>query len=199
MPSCINLPTVHALYEKLLLRFCEDLGLDPRLIKEMAEGDRAVPQEIMDLMAKRLDVPAKAWRQRRQDGLVPRPVSRHTGRVNDTDTRPTAASEPKRRRRRYSTPVHDVLDRIGWTIGDLAEAVSKELDKPISRASMQFWATGQRKVKKSKKDKSTEHAVQAPRDVREAAYEVTKRNAHDKKLGPEAILNPSSWPNVETQ
>lgn len=95
-----------------------------------------------------------------------------------------------------------MLDRLDWSIADLTKKVSEELVKtkggrPVSRASVQFWATGTRQV--GPRGKSSPHAVQAPEAIRLAAARVTAREALNRKLGEEAILKPTAWPNVETE
>lgn len=103
--------------------------------------------------------------------------------------------ENGRRRRRYDTPVHAVLDLLDWSVADLTRKVCKEMRRKVSRASMQFWAVGQRQI--GPKGKSVAHGVQAPVEIRKAAERVTTREAMKRRLGEAGILYRNVWPNVE--
>lgn len=194
---------LHPLYQRLLDRFCEEYGFNPQVLAQAAEGRREIPKDIRLLLAKVLDVPKSAWRK-------PPPVPDGSPLVSlgsdgqDDTVIPeidTLSDPPvRRRRRRLATPVHLALDTLGWTVKDLAEAVAGELGRPVSRASMQFWVTGSRKIRRRKtQKKSVDHAVQAPEEVRMAAYQVTKRETLIRRLPESAVLHPDAWPNVEPQ
>ena len=190
---------MHPLYDRLLARFCEETGLDAQALREMAAGMRPARPHIIELTANLLDVPRSAWPKKVKAtapgvGIVsPRVSGHHAGVTREQHAQ--ILRENSRKRRRYLTPVHAVLDLLDWTVADLAERVSVELGKPVSRSSMQFWATGTRQV--GPKGKSRAHPVQAPLDVRQIAEMITAREARKRGLGDQAILRALAWPNVE--
>lgn len=193
---------LHPLYRKLLEEFCQSWGLDPNAVAAMAAGRRAIPDEISRLLAQRLDIPASAWRKKtRTTARVPLVSHAPDGHYDTVDDAIDTQLDVRRRKRRLGTSVHWVLDTLGWTVKDLARHVSKQLGRPVSRPSMQFYVTGSRRVKRrtegSHRKVSTELAVQAPEDVRKAAFEVTRRESLARGLGEAGILRPEAWPNVE--
>jgi hypothetical protein len=181
------------LLEALLRRFCEEHGLDPGKVLAMLDGAPA-PTSVVYLFHDKLGLSPAVWPRRER--LVSAEGKRYTPGVT-LEQRTEILRRNARRRRRYPTHVHRVLDTLNWTIAQLTERVSAELGYSVSRPSMQFWATGTRQV--IKKGKSVPHACAAPWLVREAAKRVTVREAVSRHLGEAAILEPKSWPNVEDE
>lgn len=68
--------------------------------------------------------------------------------------------------------VHQVLDDMGWTLGELAQRVGKILGRDISRSSMQFYAAGERAT--WAKGVRGRAPTSAPHDVRQAAKRATQ-------------------------
>lgn len=181
--------------EGILRSICQHYSWDFREIHAMATGKRPATVMVVEAFASLFQVPRDAWPIRAP--IVSIETGRYTGDEVTTTERKAILRHNGRRRRQLGTPVHEVLDRLDWSIADLAAQVSATMGKKVSRASVQFWATGTRQV--GPKGKSRSHAVQAPLEVRVAAEKVTKLAARRRKLGPEAVLRRDLWPNVEPE
>lgn len=180
--------------EAVLRGICKIQGWNYRQILSMATGKRPATAEVTAVFQAVLGVPPNVWPIRAV--VVSRAANRYVRPVTE-DERKAILRTNGRRRRVLGTAVHDVLDELDWSIADLTVNVSQILGKPVSRASMQFWATGTRQV--GPRGKSYTHPVQAPLEVRIAAEKLTARAAHRRKLGEKAVLLRTAWPNVEAE
>lgn len=187
---------VHPLYEKLLDRFCAETAIDARAVREMIAGDRAADPITVSVFSDALGVPRSAWKKRTKASSLVTPLpGRH--RTGMAEVQAVLSNPPvNNRRRKPPTAVHRALDRLGWSMATLADAVSKELGRRISRPSMQNYAVGQRSVTHRGNGAPRMDKVTAPVDVRDAAERVTLREAQKRKLGDDAVLRASAWPNV---
>lgn len=201
---------MHPLYEKLLEDFCQRTGLDARLVAEMCAGTRVAPPLVVQTMWDELGIAPRHWRSapRGKPGngvakAAKMPVATPVEPAQDgsTDMTPAVADKlfemgrVRRRSRKIVSSVHEVLDRLGWTVQDLAERIAAVVGRPISRASVQNWSMGQRQVGPAGRSKPV--AVRAPLDVRLAAHQITRAEADRVHLGERAVLLPGEWPNVE--
>jgi hypothetical protein len=188
----------HLLYEKVLDWFCAQSSLDPRALREMMLGNRPADPFTVDTMYRLLGVPKSAWSRRtKSTALVPLNGSAQDGAMLAA-ARVAMKSPTGGRRRRHHTAVHDVLDRLGWNVGTLADLVGPKVGRNISRPSMQFWATGQRQITHRGNGQPRLKLETAPQDVREAAEKLTAAEARKKHIGEEGILRASAWPNVKS-
>lgn len=183
---------MEVLCKALLRGLCRLHGWDAKAIGEMASGRAPTTPEVATLFRRAFGVPPNAW-------PIPPPVvsasgARYAFHVTEADRR-SILRRNGRRRRRLGTPVHDVLDRLDWSIADLARHISARLQHPVSRASVQFWAVGQRQVGPA--GESRKHPVQAPLEIRIVAEKITAKEAMRRGLGETAILMRDIWPNVE--
>lgn len=158
----------------------------------MIAGEVAAPPDVVALFKEHLGLPATTWPRRAR--LVSRNVSRYAERVTQAERR-AILRKAGRTRRAYTSPVHDVLDCLDWSVADFTRKISGEMRSKVSRASVQFWSVGRRQVMKG--GKSTVHLVRAPLDVRLAAERVTAREAMRRRLGEQAILLRTNWPNLD--
>lgn len=184
----------HPFYEALLDKFCADTDLRPDDLRAWIEGRSVIKPVMADIFEKALGVPASAW-----DSSVTYPREEYPvpdGQDSMTPAQIRALRENGRRRRRYQSRVHDVLDRLGWNLKDLAKRLPSELGRPVSRASLQFFATGFRKTKTDPSAPSVITRVCAPKDLREAAQRLTAKEAAARRLGASGILAANAWPNV---
>lgn len=186
----------HPLYERLLERFCGETALDARALREMVEGVRPADPLTVDLMSSLLGVPKSAWAKRtRATTMVTGSPDRQGVRVTDLH-REALRGPPPRKRRKHTSRVHEVIDRLGWKMADLAARVSADLGRKVSRPSLQNYAAGQRSITHGNLTEARIQRVAAPLDVRQSAERVTMREAKARKLGEEAVLRASEWPNV---
>lgn len=186
--------SMHPIYQRLLARFCREHGLPVKKILPMIAGEIAAGPDVVSLFKEHLGIPVSAWPYR-EPRLVSRTVSRYAERVTYAERRAILRNNG-RQRRVYASPVHDVLDRLDWSVADFTRKISGEMRSKVSRASVQFWSVGRRQV--NKQGKSVVHLVRAPLPVRLAAERVTTREAMKRRLGEEAILLRGNWPNLDS-
>ena len=211
------------IYRALLHRFCAESGLDFEMLLRWVVGARPIPDRVAQMLRDMLGVPVGFWRatipevialrppplpaapkpppRPRPSRLVSFPPPVQATRVSAAGYSPTekhmeVLRSNGRRRRRYPSRVHDVLDELGWTVYTFADLLSKELGRKVSRSSMQFWACGTRQ--QGPKGRSISQPVQAPLEVRLAAEALTAREAKKRRLpAGQGRLHPDWWPNVE--
>lgn len=189
----------HPFYERLLDIYCEESGFRADDIRAMVEGRKRIKAVMIELFAKELGVPPEAWTKPSEDDVTSAYIEYAEAHGGDSEMTPAqlrALKDNGKRRRRFPSRVHQVLDLLDWTLSDLAIRLPAELGRPISKSSLQFFATGSRPIKTGKDKESIATPVCAPLDVREAAQRVTAREAANRRLGVRAILPAGAWPNV---
>lgn len=187
--------------------YCRAAGLDPSAVLSWVRGEAAINWTLAQLIEKDIGVPADAWprihgRPRGRPRKMPASLVAYKSGVLQRTREPLNIKEhmtPEEAARRIRwgkdwrksvTRVHQVLDELGWSIQSFTTLVNEYLaandseKRSVSRASMQFYAGGERTgIHRGKR-----RAVAAPMFVRRAGEVVSKGR-----------LKLSDWPNTEDE
>lgn len=189
--------------------YCRAAGLEPTALLGWVNGEGAINWTLAQLLERDLGVPADAWpriagRPRGAPRKMPRSLVAYKAGVLQRSRDPLGIAEdmtPEEATRRIkwgkafrraNTRVHDILDEMGWSVGELRRKVNQHLAyhdpqrRQVSRASLQFYAAGERTVASA--TKRGRAPVAAPIFIRRAAEAVT-----------EGRLKATDWPNTEDE
>lgn len=126
-------------------------------------------------MESELGVPSSAFKTQPYKALAPLPPPPKRRQVNPAAISKADAGKlgglAKARAAGHGNRVSAKLDKLGWSVKDLAQHVGAHLKRNISKTSMHFWAAGQRKQGKPGHYYVAE--THAPEDVKKAAEAVT--------------------------
>jgi hypothetical protein len=175
---------MHPLYEAALDFWCDTLGLSPKTVRLWISGERTIPDELAMLIERELGVPASSFRTHvHSPDHQEKPFrTRKPGKpVNPLEEAGRLGGKARAAKLQGRTGVHAGLKELGWTIGELASAITAHLGRKVSKSSVAFWALGSRPA--GTKGAYYQLSVSAPPDVREAAEAVTG-----------GLILPSAWP-----